>query len=193
MSEIEREPEPDLAALGAGDPEAIDRFYRAQHPLVWRLTLGFLADVHEAEDATQDALLRLLDRLPGYQPGRGWSAWRNTVVLNLCRDRMRRRATRAAAESCSPEETLPAVLPAPDDAAASSELVGLVRAALAHLPPREREAFVLRDLEGMETVDVAAILGITSSSVRSLLTLARRRLRHLLAPRLPHLMPGGAP
>ncbi len=187
MSPHDDAADPDLSALRGGDPLAIDTFYRAEQPIVWRLCLGFLADLHEAEDAAQDALLHLLDRLPSYHPGRGWSAWRNTVVLNHCRDRLRRRTTRAQFETAAPELSLPALLPRPDEAAESAELAGLVRAALLHLPPREREAFVLRDLEGLATEDVAAILGITASSVRSLLTLARRRLRQLLAPRLPHL------
>ncbi|MCB9898917.1 MAG: sigma-70 family RNA polymerase sigma factor [Planctomycetes bacterium] len=186
--------DPDLPALQRGDPDAIDAFCRAEHPIVWRLCLGFLADAHEAEDAAQDALLRLLDRLPAYQPGRGWGAWRNTVVLNLCRDRARRRTSRADAEDRAQRLELPPRLPRPDELAETAELAALVRAALSHLPPREREAFVLRDLEGVPTDEAARVLGIGESSVRSLVTLARRRLRNLLAPRLPDLAgsPGGA-
>ena len=59
------------------------------------------------------------------------------------------------------------------------------------LSPREREVYVLRDLEGGDTKVVATALGITESSVRSILTLARRRLRHVIGSKLPGLVPDG--
>ena len=62
--------------------------------------------------------------------------------------------------------------------------VGRLALGLRALPEREREAFVLRDLEGLETAEVARLLAIGESSVRSLLTLASRRLRSLLGERL---------
>ena len=171
----------------AGDPEAIDRWFRAQHPAVYRLCLGFLADPAEAEDVAQDAMLHLHDRLERFDDQRPWQAWRNTLVLNLCRDRLRRRAARARAEEDGAErwQERPGAVPAdPGEVASARELRSQVTEALDRLSPREREAFVLRDLEGMETVEVAAALGVGTSTVRSLVTLARRRLRRLLGPQL---------
>ena len=60
----------------------------------------------------------------------------------------------------------------------------VVTDALAHVPEREREAFALHDLAGHSAAEVAEVMEIGASSVRSLLTLARRRLRDLLAPKL---------
>jgi RNA polymerase sigma-70 factor (ECF subfamily) len=79
---------------------------------------------------------------------------------------------------------LPSTLPDPQGAAAGAELRQALVLALASLSPREREAFVLCELEGTPTAAAASVLGIGESSVRSLLALARRRLRGLLAPRL---------
>lgn len=176
--------EPDLAGLAtrvrAGDPQALGDWYRLEHPRVWRLALAFLADVHDADDLAQDAMLRLADRLPQWDPTRPYAPWRTRLVLNMARDLRRRRAARAAV--ALPE--LPSRLPSPVGAAAAEEVRGLVQAALAQLPEREREAFVLRDLEGWETDAAAEAMGIGASSVRALLTLARRRLRALLEPRL---------
>jgi RNA polymerase sigma-70 factor (ECF subfamily) len=159
--------------------------------VVFRLCVGFLADRTEAEDAAQDAMLHLLDRLAAYDARRPWNSWRNTVVLNHCRDRLRRRTTRRTHEDRAPASTTP--LPSPHDVAAAKEVAARLEEALAALTPREREAFVLRDLQGCSTEDAATILGIGASSVRSLVTLARRRLRTLLASCLPEgSLPGGA-
>ena len=69
----------------------------------------------------------------------------------------------------------------------------MVGEALEALSEREREAFVLRDLEGLSTQDTADAMGVGASTVRSLLTLARRRLRDRLAPTLaPDAGGGGA-
>lgn len=172
----------DLARrLRAGDVHSLDPWYRAEHPRVYRLCLGFLADPEEAEDLAQDAMLHLQDHLRLWDARRPYEPWRSTVVLNLCRDRRRRLSARAHAEA----QALPAGPAAhPEDQAQRAEVLEVLRAALVALPEREREAFVLHDLEGLATASAAEALGIHESSVRSLLTLARRRLRQILGPHL---------
>ena len=186
--------DPLVAAAARGDSHAIARLYEREHPIVWRLCLGFLADRHDADDAAQDAMLRLVDQLGRFDPRRNFATWRNSVVLNLCRDRLRRRDARVRAESDAAAFELPAPLPSPLDAVQQVEVRTLVTASLSHLTPREREIFVLHDLEGTSAKEVAALLNVAPSTVRVLLMTARRRLRELLAPRLalplrPH---GGA-
>jgi RNA polymerase sigma-70 factor (ECF subfamily) len=177
--------EPLIAAVLRGDGDAIDRFYRHQYPEVWRLCCGLLAA--DADDIAVDAMLHLFDRLPQREPGRTYRPWRNTVVLNYCRDRRRRLKSRRRAEEHPAAEAWPSALPRPDEAAEDRELAEYLRRALSTLPEREREAFVLTELEGMPTADAAAAMQVKAASVRSLRTLARRRLRSLLAERVPHL------
>lgn len=173
----------DLARVAAGDPEAVDAWFRSEHPRVHRLCFGFLADATEAEDAAQDAMLHLLDHLHQFDRGRSYASWRTAVVLNLCRSRRRSASARQYAEDAA------AVLRsehAPDSAAAiqQAEVRGVLQESLARLSPREREAFVLRDLEDVRTEEVATCMGVQPATVRSLLTLARRRLRGLLERKL---------
>ena len=173
--------------LLARDPEAVDAWFRAEHPCVYRLCFGFLADAEAAEELAQDALLHLLDHLHQWNAERSWESWRNTVVLNRCRDRQRRDEARGRAHEAAARLRLESerdVLPDPAREAERSEVRATLNAALASLTPREREAFVLRDLEQRDTSEVAATMGVTPASVRSLLTLARRRLRTLLGERL---------
>jgi len=173
-----------------GDPEALDRWYRAEHPRVWRLCFGFVADAEEADDLAQDAMLKLHDRLDRRDPSRPWREWRNTVVLNLCRDRLRRRAARERAEAGAAEERAKGTAPDASHPLAQRELREAFAAALGELTEREREAFVLRELEGSSTEATAQVMGVGASSVRSLLTLARRRLRAHLGRSCPELVEG---
>ena len=182
----------DLArALRADAPGALDAWFRAEHPRVWKLCFALLADAAEADDVAQDAMLHLHDRLESWDDRGPYRAWRSTVVANLCRDRRRRTGARRSAEREAAALGLPARLPDPDAPARAKEAREALRCALAALPEREREAFVLRDLEGVGTRETAEVLGVTPSTVRSLATLARRRLRELLAVRVPGLLPEG--
>jgi RNA polymerase sigma-70 factor (ECF subfamily) len=196
-SEAEETPDDLVPAAIAGDAEAVARIFRLEHGAVWRLCLGLLADRAEADDAAQDAMLHLLDHLDRWDRRRPWTAWRNTLVLNHCRDRLRRAAARRRAESEAAERALPQVLPHPHSDAERSEVNEIVAASLRSLTPREREVFVLHDLEGSATSDVAAALALAERAVRVLLAAARRRLRELLAPRLAGIAPStsepGAP
>ena len=173
-----------LRSVAAGAPEAVDAWFRAEHPEVYRLCFGFLAHRAEAEDVAQDAMLRILEKLPEFDPARSYRAWRTTLVLNRCRDRLRRSEARREAEERAALARPEGILPDPGDRMQRTEVEEVLRRSLAALPPREREVFVLRDLEGLETAEVARSLAIGESSVRSLLALARARLRSLLGARI---------
>ncbi|MHC4823266.1 MAG: RNA polymerase sigma factor [Planctomycetota bacterium] len=165
-------------------PEAQDAWFRADYPCVYRLCLGFLAHAAAAEDLAQDAMIHLLDRLDRWNPTLPYEAWRTTVVLNLCRDRLRRQGARQRAEDKLQLHPELHTLPDPQDIASGREVRDVITTALSQLPPREREAFVLRDLEHRPTAEIAEVMAITPGTVRSLLTLARRRLRGILGPAL---------
>ncbi|HED65305.1 MAG TPA: sigma-70 family RNA polymerase sigma factor [Planctomycetes bacterium] len=179
---------PDWGHLAAGilrgDGELLGRWYELEWPTVYRLCFGLLADHAEAEDCAQDAMLRLRNRIASWDSTRAYEPWRRSVVLNLCRDHGRRQRARRDAEQAG---AIRRTATHGEDPAANAELeddARMLATALSQLPEREREAFVLRDLEEETTENVARIMGIAASSVRSLLALARRRLRHLLEPAL---------
>jgi RNA polymerase sigma-70 factor (ECF subfamily) len=180
-------------ALAEGAVGALGDWYEAERTPVYRLCLGFLACAATAEDAAQEALLRLADRIHRWDRTRPYEPWRNSVVLNLCRDRQRSDQRREARErQGAAAET--GLLPDPAEQAEAGELREALGRALSHLPPREREVFVLADLCGRPTEELTAELGLTASTVRATLSLARRRLQEALAPRLPErfrVRPGG--
>lgn len=176
--------DPILMRVIAGDADAFDAWYRREFPAVYRICFGILVDPARADEAARDAMVHLHDRLANYDTTRRFSTWRNAVVMNLCRDRMRRQRVREQIEHDAAESMAAPTVVDPHDAAAANEVVALLESALCRLSPREREAFVLVVLEQNSPQDAAEALSIGESSVRSLVTLARRRLRQLLGPSL---------
>lgn len=172
------------AAAARGDPAALAAWYRAEHPQVYRLCLGFLADPAEADDVAQDAMLKLSRKIASQRNAGSYAAWRRSVVLNLCRDRLRRRKARRRAEERAADTRREVALPDPGEQVQQVELREQLASAFARLPEREREVLVLKDLEGQDTREVAALLGIREGSVRALLALARRRMRAMLGPQV---------
>ena len=175
---------PLLARVIGGDGEATGRWFRAEQGPVWRLCFGFSAGAGHADDLAQDALMHILDRLHQWDSSRPYRPWRTALVLNFCRDRCRRKRTQRLHEERAALSRPERPLPDPGKVASQAEIRRLLVRTLGSIPAREREAFVLRDLEGHATDEVALSMGISASSVRSLLTLARRRLRTLLDPAL---------
>jgi RNA polymerase sigma-70 factor (ECF subfamily) len=177
-----------IRAVLSGNSAAWGEFYRSEHPKVYRLCYGFLVDAAEAEDVAQDAMLQIVDRLETFDQNRKFDTWRNTVAANLCRDRLRRKASRQRAEEGAAVVAAlrrPTGGPDPAEQVSQSEIMELLQSSLASLTPREREVFVLRDLEGATSSEAAHVLEVSEGTVRSLLCLARRRLRSILGPRLP--------
>ncbi|MEM9383173.1 MAG: RNA polymerase sigma factor [Planctomycetota bacterium] len=174
-------------ALRRGE-DVLGDWYRVAFPRVRRLARGFLAARDGADDVAQDVMLHLVDTIDRWNPEHAFAAWQRRVVLNRCRNQ-----DRAARRRRSHEETAGAAwhegaLPTPDEAAERGELGSLIDRALGLLPRREREVFVLVELEGASPTDAADVLEVAPSTVRAALTLARRRLRDALAP---HLAEGG--
>lgn len=192
---VETDLVPSLALrVRAGSESAIGPWFEAESPRIFRICLGILASRREAEEMAQESLAHLLEVIPDWPTEVPYLRWSTTVVANLCRDRLRRRTSRHRAEARASEvgATLPSPLPDPSDAAAAAEVQRVLIEALRVLPPREREVFVLRDLEGQEFADIAAVLGSPEGTVRALLSTGRERLRALLGPRL-HVRAGGSP
>lgn len=143
--------------------------------------LGYAArllggDRAEAEDVTQEAMLRLWRIAPEWRAGEAQvSTWLYRVVTNLCTDRLRSTRRRAALMG----DDLPDLADEAPDAAARMDTdarMAALNAALATLPDRQREAVVLRHIEGFSNPDIAQILGIGVEAVESLTARGKRAL-----------------
>jgi RNA polymerase sigma factor (sigma-70 family) len=146
--------------------------------MVYGLCRTLLRDAHEADDATQAAFVSAYRALLGGTQPREPAAWLATIARNECaaRARARMREPLPLAETQIPHT------PGPEAELERLNTVDELRAAIAGLPEKQREAVVLRDLYGLRYDEVGAALGMSVASVESLLFRARRRLRCSLKP-----------
>ena len=166
-----------LAQVVAGDQAAARALTEMIAPRILRYAARMLGNREEAEDVTQEAMLRLWKMAPDWVPGQAEpSTWVYRVAANLCTDRLRRRRPMA-----------PELPDLPDPAAGQdAQLMRRARAqalelALLQLPERQREAVVLRHLEGLGNPEIAAIMMVGVEAVESLTARGKRRLAAILA------------
>lgn len=169
-----------IERVGRGEAAATRLLVSAKLPRVLGLATRLLSDASEAEDVAQEAFMRVWRVAGAWQPGRArFDTWLHTVVLNLCRDRLRRR--RETTTDTVPDAMDPA--PSAEGALVEAERGQAVAAAIAALPERQREAILLVHYQDLSGADAAAALDISVEALESLLARGRRTLRAGLAQR----------
>jgi RNA polymerase sigma-70 factor (ECF subfamily) len=182
-----------IRRAAGGDRRAFDRLVVVKRERVVRTAYQVTGDLEDARDVAQSVFLRLWRVLPRFDPGQRFDTWLYRITVNAAIDLLRSRGPKGMLQPL-PED--PSVLGADDTAAldldAGLDLRDLQRAfthLAARLSPKQRAAFVLREIEGLETVEVARILDVTESTVRNHLLQARRTLRAGLEREYPGLCP----
>lgn len=153
--------------------------FDAQHQRLFRLARRLCRDAEEARDLVQETFLRAARRpeaIPETESAA--EAWLVRVLVNLCRDGWRRAEVRRLGQ---PHLPIPTAASDPEDVAVAK---AAVTAALAELPARRRAIVVLAEIEGVETRQIAHLLGLTQVTVRWHLALARKQLALTLRPQL---------
>ena len=146
----------------------------------------------DAQDVAQAVFLKVWQGLSQFDPARNFDTWLYRVTVNAAIDALRSRGARAHLVPLQGPDELPAGESA--DGSPEQRIDGerLQRAFLhlaARLAPRQRAVFVLREMEGLPTDEIASILGVTESTVRNHLLQARRALREGLEREYPDLVP----
>ncbi len=176
-----------LAAFSRGDAAAARALALRHGPRIHGYAARLLGDRHEAEDITQEVMLRLWKMAPRWRSGEArLSTWLYRVASNLCTDRLRRRAARAGPalqDVPEPPDEGPSAL----ESLSEGERVAALNAALSELPERQRMAIVLRHLEGLSNPRIAQIMGVSVEAVESLVARGKRALAGKLAARKDEL------
>lgn len=173
-----------LVLYGNGDSLAAASLTARLTPMVFRLAKRMLADATEAEDVTQEAMLRLWKIAPEWRQGEAKvSTWLYRVTTNLCTDRLRKRRGVSLEGIAEPVDETPGV----EARLISDDRADALNGALAKLPDRQREAVVLRHMEGLANPEIAAILEISTEAVESLIARGKRGLAAMLLGRKQEL------
>ncbi len=178
-----------LLALYAGGDRAAARALTVRlTPRVLSLAMRMLGDAAEAEDVAQEAMLRLWKIAPDWRAGEAKvSTWLYRVASNLCTDRLRRRRGIGLDEAFGPGVEPEDEQPRPEDRLQAADRATALQAALAELPERQRQAVVLRHLEGLSNPEIAAVMDIGVEAVESLIARGKRGLASRLTGRRAEL------
>ncbi len=148
---------------------------------LYRVAYSVLRNPSDAEDAVQEAFLRVLRHRETLNEVRDQRVWLIRIVWNVVLDRKRRMKTRPETDDVA---ELARVLPAEgltaDERVAAAQHHARVLACVEQLPAKERQVLMLSAFEELTSVEIASVLGITESSVRSRLFRARNLMAGLL-------------
>lgn len=177
------------AAIG-GDMAAFDALVDRYHQKVYRLALRFCRNREDAEEVTQDVFLSAFRRGDTFDGRSSFGTWLYRIAANAALMKLRGRASEARLrEEFLPEfdadgRHLRPISPwsrTPEEILMAEEGRGLVRRAIAELPPDYRAVVLLHDLEGLPHQEVAEILGTTTSAIKARSRRARLVLRGALS------------
>ncbi|KZD04114.1 RNA polymerase sigma factor [Oceanibaculum pacificum] len=161
----------------AGEAAAL---FAQHHQALCRFLTHFLGSRDQAADLAQESYLRFLKavRETPAQDGRGLLF---TIAANLARDVRRQQARRPHVDIVTVAASLPSPAASPEVTLEARRRLALVRDAIAELPPRSREVFLLFRLEGLSYRDIAGRLGISPRTVeyhvQHALRLCHRKMR----------------
>lgn len=173
-----------LARFAKGDKAAARALTLRLTPRVLAHAVRMLGNHAEAEDVSQDAMLRLWKAAPEWRSGEAKvSTWLYRVVSNLCIDRLRKAQPDGLDTIPEPEDPRDG----PADLLQRQSRARALQSALGRLPLRQRQAVVLRDLQGLANPEVAEIMETSVEAVESLLTRGRKALSADLAGRRAEL------
>jgi RNA polymerase sigma-70 factor (ECF subfamily) len=190
---MSRLPEPEMAPdtaevaslvreVLAGDSSAFERIVMRFERRVMTLALRLLGSRDDAQDAAQEVFLRAFKYLHRLDLQRPIDPWLLRMTINVCRDIGRQRQQRQTAfpEAIVLEEVAADGSSDPHNGFAGEQQRQMLWKALDSLPAKERLAIVLRDVEGLPTSEVAAILQSSEATVRSQVSRGRLRIREAL-------------
>lgn len=180
----------DLVPLAVqGDTGARDELLAACRNTIYRWALVQTGDAADAEDVTQEVLIRLHGSLHRFGGRSRFTTWLYRVTRNEALSLRRRIRSRLRLVESATREAMVDETPGdePLDRVHAAQLAVLAGTLLCGLPRRQREVFHLADLEGCDMVEIAARLGISQSTARVHLFHARRALRSLILEHRPEL------
>jgi len=196
MLDVSTRPAGDDAFVGRlreGDAEAFEALVRRETPRLLAVARRLLRNEEDARDAVQDGFMSALRSLDGFGGRSQLSTWLHRITVNAALMKLRTRRRK-------PEDAIDDLLPGfledghharhphewrdtAEALVASREDREFVRAAIERLPESYRTVLLLRDIEELDTCEVAQALGVSDNVVKVRLHRARQALRTLLEPR----------
>ena len=168
-----------LARFSKGDRAAALALTSRLAPVVFAQAFRMLGDRAEAEDVTQESLLRLWKAAPGWDATRAKiTTWLYRVTSNLCIDRLRKSNRNSGDEVPEVADETPGI----DLKLQATARAQALQHALQTLPDRQRQAMILRHIEDLSNPEISDIMEISVEAVESLVSRGKRALASTLVP-----------
>jgi len=173
-----------LEGCRAGDLDAFERLYEMHAARMKSIAWNLLGNAGDAEDAVQEAFLKIYRGAKTFRAGAAFSTWTYRILVNTCYDALRRRKSRPVATSLDYDVAAsgrgtPAAPPGADH-----PLRLALEKAVARLHPRHRAVFLLFAVEGFTHGEIGRILGIPEGTSKTFLFEAKKKLQRWLKPQV---------
>jgi RNA polymerase sigma-70 factor (ECF subfamily) len=151
-----------------------------------RIAYQYLRDAHDADEAVQDAFVKVFTHITSYREELPFEVWFTRILVNGCLDMRKSRARRLrwtlpmSSSAEAPPVDPAASQPSPEDRLVSTERAREISAAVDQLPDRQRTVFTLCHIAEHSTAEISQALGLSEATVRVHLFRAIRKLRKLL-------------
>jgi len=172
-----------VAAAQSGDRFALDQLLRHHYDRIHAVCRGIVGATRDADDACQEALIKIVRSLPRFDGRSSFSTWSHRVAVNASLDELRKRQRRPALHVAAEHERPEAADPTAHQHAVSFPDRLALEAALEQLPDDMRVAVVLRDIADLDYSEIAATLDIPVGTVKSRISRARSALATQLLPK----------
>jgi RNA polymerase sigma-70 factor (ECF subfamily) len=172
-----------IERAASGETAAFEQLMIHSQQRVMAMTWRMLGNEADARDASQEVFLRVYKYLGRFRQDQDFFAWLYTITVNVCRDIAKKRqhhGDRVVSLTAGTGEgafAVPAEQEGAEEAFLHTQRRELILRAMATLPDKERASIVLRDVEGLTTDEVARIMKSSSTTVRSQISSARRKIK----------------
>jgi RNA polymerase sigma-70 factor (ECF subfamily) len=173
-----------LERARAGDQKATDELLGRHEMRVYRYGLRMCGNEDDAKDVLQETLIAAFRNLQTFRGDSALSTWLYQIARSFCiKQRRRREGEPQHHESMDAQEvrSLASDAPTSDNRSHAREVTALIQAAIGTLHSDQREALVLRDVEGLSAEEAAEVVGIEVGALKSRLHRARMQLKQQLA------------
>ena len=172
-----------IERAASGDTAAFEQIMIQSQQRVMAMTWRMLGNEADARDATQEVFLKVYKYLGRFKQDQDFFAWLYTITVNVCRDLAKKRQHHSdrfislGARNDEEAYGVPAAGEDAEEARLHTQQRELITRAMATLPDKERASIVLRDVEGLATDEVARIMKSSSTTVRSQISSARKKIK----------------
>ena len=154
-----------IRAAQAGDHVAFDRLMMLYQLPVWKIACHTLGRPEDADDAVQEVFLRVYKYLNSYDLSKNFPPWLYGITDRVCKDFFKKKAHARVYGGELPGEAI-RISPRQQDDLIAGEKLRILAEGLRCLPARQRQALILRDIEGLTSPEAAEILGTDPATVR---------------------------